>query len=136
MRICAGIHWGRTYSAVLTNVRNMSYILTMGFKEIRRLAIQAIQEGRVQHEARGGVDEKNLLLVGDVTIDQVVRLLSACRGTQYSSSPHHTVHDIVVHVFKPEVNVGLKKERWYIKLYILEPDVWFISVHQSTKAKC
>ena len=108
----------------------------MGFKEIRRLAIQAIQEGRVQHEARGGVDEKNLLLVGDVTIDQVVRLLSACRGTQYSSSPHHTVHDIVVHVFKPEVNVGLKKERWYIKLYILEPDVWFISVHQSTKAKC
>jgi len=39
----------------------------MGFKEIRLLAIKAIQEGRIQHEARGEIDENNLLLMWDVT---------------------------------------------------------------------
>lgn len=105
----------------------------MGFKKIRSLAIQVIQEGRVQHEARDEIDEKNLLLMGDVTIEQVIRLLKACRGTQYSSSTHHMVPDITVHVFKPEVSLGLRKDRWYIKLYFMEPDVWFISVHKSNK---
>ncbi len=105
----------------------------MGFKEIRRLAIQAVQQGRVQHEARGEIDEKNLLLMGGVTTVQVVQLLSSCRGNQYSSSFHHLVPGIVVHIFKPEVKLGLKRERWYVKFYVLEPDVWFISVHRSNR---
>ena len=63
----------------------------MGFREIQRQAIKALQAGRIQHEARGEIDEKNLLLMGDVTTEQAILLLNACRGTQYSSSPHHAV---------------------------------------------
>jgi hypothetical protein len=106
----------------------------MTFTWARAEAIRAIEEGRVQHEARDAVDEKNLLLTGDVTPEQVVRLLKACRGPQYTCSPHHLVPDIEVHVFKPEARnePAAAKKRWYIKLYFLEPEVWFISVHAST----
>jgi len=103
----------------------------MGFKEIRSLAIQALKRGHVQHEARGEINEKNLLLMGAVTLERVIKLLAACRGTQYSCSPHHMAPGVVVHIFKPEVRLGLKKERWYIKLYFIEPDVWILSVHRS-----
>ena len=107
----------------------------MGFKKVRQEAIRALEEGRVQHEARDEVDEKNLLLTGEVSVDQVVRLLRACQGTQYSCAPHHVVREIDVHVFKPHTRLEPKgdRKRWYIKLYFLEPDVWFISVHQSNK---
>lgn len=105
----------------------------MGFKEARQQAIRAIEEGRIQHEARAQIDEKNLLLTGDVTPAQVVRMLLACRGTQHRCSPHHQDAGIDVHEFKPEASLvpGQRRRRWYIKLYFLEPDVWFISVHES-----
>jgi hypothetical protein len=106
----------------------------VGFKDAQRAAIEALRQGRIQHEARAGaIDEKNLLLTGDVTPEQVVRLLSACRGTQHSSGPHHQVSSIEVHVFRPEARLEATapKERWYIKLYFTEPDAWFISVHRS-----
>lgn len=105
----------------------------MGFKDAQRAAIEALKQGQIQHEARGEIDEKNLLLTGDVTPAQVARLLGACRGTQHSSGPHHQVSAIEVHVFKPEASLvpGSPKARWYIKLYFTEPDACFISVHKS-----
>lgn len=116
-------------------VRNEAYILKMGFKEVRSRAIQAIRDGGIQHESRDEIEEKNLLVVGDVTSDQVIHLLNSCRGTQYSSSPHHMVPGVDVHVFKPEAKADstAEKEFWYIKLYFLDPDIWFISVHKSKK---
>ena len=106
---------------------------TVGFKRARSEALRAMVEGRILHEARDEVDEKNLLVTGEVTAEQVARLLRACRGTQYECTPHHFDSSIDVHVFKPEARVepGADKKRWYIKLYLLEPDVWFISVHES-----
>jgi hypothetical protein len=67
-----------------------------------------------------------------VTSDEVVRLLIACNGTQHKSSAHHQHPSIDVHVFRPEASLrdGGPKERWYIKLYFIEPDAWFISVHK------
>jgi len=105
----------------------------MSFNDARRDAIRAIEEGHIQHEARDEVDEKNLLATGEVTPEQVVRLLKSCRGTQHSCKPHHQVPTIDVHVFKPEASLGhgQPKARWYIKLYFIEPNVWFISVHGS-----
>jgi hypothetical protein len=44
----------------------------MGFKEVRQMAIHALEEGRVQHEARDQIDDKNLLLTGEVSSEQVV----------------------------------------------------------------
>jgi len=107
----------------------------MGFKEIREASIRAIEEGRIQHEIRGHIEEKNLLLTGDITPKQVVSLLRTCRGTQYQCTRHHQIKIVDVHIFKPEVRLTSKsmKVRWYIKLYFLEPHVWFISVHPSKK---
>jgi hypothetical protein len=105
----------------------------VGFKDAQRAAIQALRDGCIQHEARGEIDEKNLLVTGDVTPEQVIRLLSACRGTQHECRPHHQAPTIDVHLFKPEASLepNTPKVRWYIKLYFIEPDVWFISVHKS-----
>ncbi len=107
----------------------------MSFRQARDQAICAIEEGRIQHEARDEIDEKNMLLTGDVTPEQVVRLLKACRGSQYACSPHHLLPDIDVHVFRPEARLGSTsdKQHWYIKLYFLDPDLWFISVHVSKR---
>ena len=107
----------------------------MGLREIRKRAIDAIRLGRVQHESRNEVDEKNLFLTGEVTSEQVIQMLNACKGGQYHSSPHHAVKNVEVHVFKPETTLekGSPKEKWYVKLYLLDPDVWFISVHRSEK---
>ncbi len=109
----------------------------VGFRAVRAADIKAIEAGEVEHEARDEtVDDKNLLLTGEVTLDDVVRLLKKCRGPQYSHSPHHSKPEIDVHVFKPiEQLPGDSSREWYIKLYFVEPAVWFISVHLSTGKK-
>ncbi len=101
----------------------------LGFKEARQKAIAALYAGTVQHEARNDIDDKNLLVTGQVTVEQVIDLLKVCRGTQHQCSPHHHVPTIDVHVFRPIA--GTPRKSWYIKLYFLEPDMWFISVHES-----
>lgn len=102
----------------------------MGFKEIRDAAIKALQEGRVQAEERADMTEKNLLKTGEVSAEEVIKMLKQTRGNQHEVSPHHVVPDIEVHVCKPKVD----NEFWYIKFYFIEPDCTFISVHKSRKS--
>jgi hypothetical protein len=83
--------------------------------------------GDIRHEARDDANDKNLLETGAVTPAEVIALLQACRGDQYKSDKHHDLTiKLDVHIFKPEKN----KVRWYIKLYFIEPNVVFISVHK------
>lgn len=100
----------------------------MGLKDIRSEVIKKLLEGRIQHETdrNGAVDEKNLLLVGVVSISEVIELLNATKGYQFSCSKHHLIKGIDVYIFRPYV----KGKGWYIKCYLIEPDIWFISVHQ------
>jgi hypothetical protein len=130
--IDGGIASGRTSYQKTCQCTIIVVQYIMGFKDIRQEAISAIEEGRIQHEARDEVDEKNLLLTGDVSAKQVIRLLRLCRGDQYTCSPHHLISNIEVHVFKPygKLESQGEKRHWYIKFYFLEPDVWFISVHE------
>lgn len=108
----------------------------MGFKDARARAIEALRNNAVQHEFRDAIDEKNLLCVGDVSPEDVIRLLNACRGQQYACSPHHEAPEIEVHVFRPEASLdGKSRVAWYIKLYFVEPDVVFISVHCSNRTQ-
>jgi hypothetical protein len=103
----------------------------VNFKDAKRRAIEALRSGDFQHEARNDIDDKNLLVTGRITAEQVVTLLNRCRGTQHASSPHHQDASIEVHVFKPVARAADGTQtRWYIKLYFLDPDTWFISVHQ------
>lgn len=97
----------------------------MGLKDVRSKAIGCLKSGKIQHDTdrSGKIDEKNLLATGQVTVDEVIEQLNKTKGTEYESSPHHTVENIEVHIFKP-------KSGWYIKCYFIEPDIFFISVHK------
>lgn len=93
-----------------------------GFKAVTSAVVTALQAGAYLHVARGDIEVKNLLAVGAVSASEVVDIISACSGRHYSSSPHHAVPSIEVHV--------LRRHSWYIKFYFIEPQTWFISVHQ------
>lgn len=106
----------------------------MGFSDAREQALKYLESGKVQHEARDNINEKNLLAVGTVTVEQVVSLLKATKGSQYSSSQHGDDQSITVHVCQPELALDEGDEEvydWYIKFYFLEPNLVFISVHKS-----
>jgi hypothetical protein len=95
----------------------------MGFKEAKRKVLDALAKGDFQHETtRSSIDTKNLLSTGDVTTEFVESLVKRCKGQDHDMSLHHSDKSVVVHV--------LRKDGWYIKFYFLDPDTYFISVHQ------
>lgn len=103
----------------------------MGLRETRSKAVECLKAGRVQAVERSDINEKNLLKTGLITADDVIRLLNATRGPQYRTEPHKDDPSVLVHYFEPTV----AWEDWHIKLYFLEPDCWFISVHRSHLVK-
>lgn len=95
----------------------------MGFNAIKSKVIVALKTGNYQHQARSGtIDEKNLLQSGEVTAQEVIGFLSNCTSHHYRSSPHHRIPEIEVHV--------IRKDAWYVKFYFIDPNTFFISVHQ------
>lgn len=97
----------------------------MGFKEQKKLVIQSLSDGNYVHESRTNIDTKNLLLTGEVTEEELIKVLKKSKGTDFECSPHHTAKGIEVNIIK----VTQSGIRWYIKWYIIEPDLVFISVH-------
>lgn len=100
----------------------------MGFKEIKNQVIKCIKEGAYDHEPRKhNISVKNLFDIGQISEQEVIELIQCCSGNQYETSFHHKDISIKIHILKP-----VKQEKtWYIKFYFLEPDVVFISVHES-----
>jgi hypothetical protein len=101
----------------------------MAFSSAKRALLAALEAGTFLHEAREVSSEKNLLAVGDVTVEEVIAVVRRARGRDYSASPHHWSPDTEVHVFRPIVD----GTRWYVKAYFLEEPAGtavFISVHR------
>jgi hypothetical protein len=101
----------------------------MGFSSAKRALLAALEAGNYQHEAREVLSGKNLLAVGDISADEVIRIVRRAQGRDYSTAPHHWDPDTEVHVFRPTVE-GI---RWYVKAYFLEePEgiAVFISIHR------
>lgn len=96
----------------------------VGLKDVRSEVIKRLRNGLIQHDIdrAGDINIKNLLITGEITVAEVIELINKTKDGQYASSPHHIVTRVDVHVFRPE--------RWYIKLYFIDPDVIFISVHR------
>lgn len=92
----------------------------MGFKNAKSKVIRDLLAGDYAHEARGSIDEKNLLQSGKLSPNEVAAVLKMSRGQDYSSSPHHQDSSIEVHV--------IKCRDWYVKFYF-DPYTMFISVH-------
>lgn len=97
----------------------------MGFKDVKSRVLACLKDGAISHEQRGDIDIKNLLATGQVSLDEVAAIIGRSRGSHYSSSAHHVVNDIDVHIIKTKRD----GEAWYIKWYFLEPNSVFISVH-------
>ena len=94
-----------------------------GFKEAKQAVIAALRSGLFQHEARGRIDEKNVLPAGVVSASEVEAIIRRSRGSEHQCSPHHQVPSVDVHV--------IVSQGWYIKFYFIDnPDTMFISVHQ------
>lgn len=95
----------------------------MGLKVVREKAIECLKSGRIQHETdrAGNLDEKNLLVTGQISVEEVIQLLLSTKGTEFETSKHHIIRGLDVHIFRPK--------KWYIKCYFIEPDIFFISVH-------
>lgn len=96
--------------------------MIIGFKEAKTMVLEALANNSFQHEARDEIDVKNLLQSGAVSSGFVSNLIKRSNGKDHSMSPHHSVKAVVVHV--------IKKNGWYVKFYFLDPDTFFISVHQ------
>ena len=96
----------------------------MGLKDIRAKAIDCLLSGQIQHDTDrlGSIDEKNLLVTGQISVDDVIDLIKQTKGGEFETSKHHYIVGLDVHIFKPK--------GWYIKCYFLEPDIFFISVHR------
>jgi hypothetical protein len=61
----------------------------MGFSSAKRALLTALEAGKIRHEARDVLSEKNLLAVGDVSVGEVIAMVRRARGPDYSVSPHH-----------------------------------------------
>ncbi len=93
-----------------------------GFTRAKRALQAALRDGSYQHEARSGINTKNLLATGAVSAETVLEVVKRCNGSHCESSPHHSVPSVMVHV--------LRRDGWYIKFYFVDPVTTFISVHQ------
>lgn len=95
----------------------------MVFKGVTYRVIKALKEGTYQHAARGNIEDKNALMTGDISPEQLIAIINRCNGTHHESSEHHEIKGIEIHI--------LKRDGWYIKFYFVDPDTIFISVHPS-----
>lgn len=91
----------------------------IGFKEAKRRLLAPLDTGNYQHEVRKGIDTKN---PREVSAQSLAALVLRCGGQHHSSSPHHLIGSVEVHVFK--------RDGWYVKFYFIDPETIFISVHQ------
>jgi hypothetical protein len=101
----------------------------MGFTSAKRALLATLRTGDFQHEVREVLSEKNLLAVGDVSVEEVIWIVRRTRGADCSASPHHWDPDTDVHLFRPIVD----GTRWYVKAHFLEePEgtAVFISIHR------
>ena len=96
----------------------------MGFKEVKERAIECIKCDQVRHVER--YLDKNLFASGAISPEEMIQIIGSCRGDCYETNKHHFL-DTDVHIFKPRG----KYDGLYIKFFFVEPDILFISVHQS-----
>ena len=72
----------------------------MGFNVVKKQVLECLKNGSVLHQERVDIDVKNLLAVGQVSLNEVADIIGRASGNSYSSSPHLQVEEIEVHIIK------------------------------------
>lgn len=98
----------------------------LGFKKAKRMVLECIDNGAINHEMRPDIDVKNLLFAEEVTIQEVREVILRARGNDYENGEHHKFPGVEVH----KIKTNSQGRDWYIKWYFIDPDTWFISVHE------
>jgi hypothetical protein len=97
----------------------------VSFREIKWKVIECLKNGKVRFAVRRGIHLKNLLSTGDVTAQQLERVIHLAGGQHYELRTHHLDSSIDVHI----ITLWYAGVNWYIKWYFAEPNSVFISVH-------
>lgn len=97
----------------------------MGFKDAKQQLLDCLASGNILHEQRNNIDIKNFLATGEVSVDEVCRIVGRARGDSYECSRHHVIREVEVHIVKTRY-MGI---HWYLKWYFVDPNSVFISVH-------
>ena len=98
----------------------------MGFNEDKSRMVAALLAGQVIHEERSYQENKNLLATGQITEEQAASILGSVPGRQAEGSVHH--YDPSQRIWVMRVNV--EGVQWYLKAYLKEESVVFLSFHQ------
>lgn len=72
----------------------------MKFKAMKAKILDYLDRRDVSHQQPGDMDIKNQLAVGQISLGDVAQIIRHARGDSYSSSPHHIIAGIDVHVVK------------------------------------
>lgn len=102
----------------------------MGFNDVKRRVIACLDALAFESEARDAMSENNLLATGQISAEDVKRLINRCSGTQYVAKPMTEDPSTMKHELKPVVD----GEQWFIRFYFVTVRtdvVVFISVHKS-----
>ena len=96
------------------------------FKGAKQQLLECLASANVLHQERADINIKNLLAVGQISLEKVSDIIARADGGAYTASPHHLISNIEVHILKTRY----KGQSWYIKWYFSGPNSVFISVHQ------
>ena len=96
----------------------------IGFKEAKRRAIEALRDKTYDIEARREIKTKNLLYSNAVSEEEIIDVISRCRGQDHEMGPHDMVKTVDVHI--------LRKDGWYIKFYSSIPKPFLSAFTGST----
>lgn len=106
---------------------------------IRTRIIEALQEGRVQHEMlTERVSKNELLQSGQVGVQEVLEFLKPSRGLRFETRPHPVFPKISTYIFRSDPTNGGLPVTWYVKCYCLseaEEENWFVGVHLTPERK-
>ena len=106
----------------------------MGFHDVKQRVIRCLDAQAFDSDVRGAMVENNLLATGQVSAEEVKRIIGRCNGTQYTAKPMTEDPDTLKHEMKPVVD----GEQWFIRFYFVELAgdlAVFISVHKSKFAR-
>lgn len=96
----------------------------MGFKEAKRLFLDAIAQDNIIHEIRSS-EERNWIATNQIGLEEAHAILVTVRGNQAQCRPHHFLSDVEVWIFQP-THCG---QRWYVKGFLAEGVLHVIEVH-------
>ena len=83
----------------------------MGFNDVKQRVIACLDAQSYDSDDRAAMSENNLLATGQISAEEVKRIIGRCNGTQYTAKPMTEAPDTLKHELKPVI----AGEQWFIR---------------------